>query len=137
VVLVRTAEGDALAAALASILDALPPVALATIAAKLRPHLLGAGEGDPWLDHTLWPFPRRKALRLALSGAFEVRKVGRRWLARRSAIDAFIVGHAPTARPSALPANDAGPVDELAALRRELHLAPVDAPRARRARGGR
>jgi hypothetical protein len=139
VAVVRRAEGDALAAALTAALKSPSAAPLLRVVVDVLRPLLGAGVVDPWIGHEEWPFSRRRALRLAREGAFEVRLVGRRYLCRRSALDAFIEAHAGVARSAPVPANDAAEVDELdelAALRRELKLEPVAAP-ARRARGGR
>jgi hypothetical protein len=61
--------------------------------------------GDPWVDQNESPLGRREHCRLARDGAFPARKVGKRWLARRSALDAFIEAH-PTAKADGAPAND-------------------------------
>lgn len=70
---------------------------------------LAAREGvdaDPWVPHPRWPWSRRKARELAASGAIKgVRKVGKDWLARQSALDAFIEEHGVEV-PAHAPAND-------------------------------
>jgi hypothetical protein len=107
---------------------------------------LAAREGqdaDPWIPHPRWPWSRRKARQLAASGAIKgVRKVGKDWLARQSAIDAFIEEHGVEV-PASMPANDGAPAGDMEAdvdrVLSELGLERVASalPRAADARKGR
>jgi hypothetical protein len=55
----------------------------------------GTGEADPWIPHPRWPCAsRRAAVALARSGALPgVRKLGKVFVVRRSALDAYIDAH--------------------------------------------
>jgi len=95
---------------------------------------------DPWLDQRTSPLGTRAHCRACASGAVKgARKVGRKWLARASAIDAYITAHGrPATRASSPPANDVEqellPVDDEAAIERELRAVGYTARgRARRA----
>jgi Helix-turn-helix domain len=76
---------------------------------------LGAPDPDPWVPHTRWPWPRRKARELAAAGAIPgARKVGKDWMVRRSVLDAFIEGHPVASAPSPAPtAAETDDVDEV------------------------
>lgn len=74
---------------------------------------IAAARHDDWIDQSHSPLGRREHCRLARAGTLPARKVGRRWLVRRSELDAWIEAHAePTAEPSA-----DGNVDLMAAVR--------------------
>jgi hypothetical protein len=98
-------------------------------------------DADPLVPHDRWTFcsSRRAACELARSGAIEGATLvgqgrGRRWVARRSALDAYVSKHGkPVADHDPKPANDAGPgeVDDLLA---QLRAVPASAPRM--AKGG-
>lgn len=55
---------------------------------------------DDLVDVASLPIPKRAAFNAARSGALRAAKVGRRWLARRSDVEAFIAEQAKTARPA-------------------------------------
>lgn len=63
---------------------------------------------DPWLDQRTSPLGGRLHCRACSSGDVAcARKVGRKWLARASAIDAYITAHGrPASSPASPPAND-------------------------------
>lgn len=63
---------------------------------------------DPWLDQRQSPLGARLHCRACSSGAIAgARKVGRKWLARASAIDAYITQRGrPASSPASPPAND-------------------------------
>ena len=62
------------------------------IAAALAAHAASPVDADPWLPHTSWGLgSRRRCAELARRGAIEgARRAGKLWLARRSAIDAYV-----------------------------------------------
>ncbi|WP_438014897.1 helix-turn-helix domain-containing protein [Sorangium sp. So ce315] len=65
------------------------------------------GDGDPWVSQEDSPLGRREHCKLARSGALPGRKVGKRWLVRRSELDAYIEAHGATPKPAeAEPAGD-------------------------------
>lgn len=93
---------------------------------------------DDWVDQTTSPLDRKRHCKLAKAQAFPAHKEGRRWLARRSDIDAYIEAcgsdSTPAARPLAIPAtrpaNDAhegDPSVEAALAEVGLELAPMPA----------
>jgi len=55
---------------------------------------------DEWIPHTAWPVGgRKRAARLASSGAISAHRVGRTWMALRSDVDAWIAAQpAPAPR---------------------------------------
>lgn len=57
------------------------------------------GDGDAWISQEDSPLGRREHCRLARSGALPGRKVGKRWLVRRSELDAYIEAHGAKAKP--------------------------------------
>lgn len=54
-------------------------------------------EGDPLLPHTAWPFGSRRKNRMVAPKVEGARKVGRIWIARQSAIEAYVRTHGLTA----------------------------------------
>lgn len=100
----------------------------AAVLAALASTATGRAEdaGDPWLDQRQSPLGTRAHCRACSSGRIEgARFVGRKWLAKASAIDAYITAHGrPATRASSPPANDVErlllPVDDEAAIEREL-----------------
>lgn len=94
--------------------------------------------GDRWLNQSESPLGKRAHCRACSSGQIEgARFVGRKWLAKASAIDAYITAHGRPATPaSSPPANDVEqellPDDE-ADIERELRAVGLTARRRRRA----
>ena len=71
------------------------------------------GDADPWVDQVASPLGRRAHCRACREGRIEgARKVGKRWLVRRSALDAHVqaIGRAPHiedgAPASGIPGHD-------------------------------
>ena len=79
-------------------LDSRLASALAVFAQLLAPFLMaelgrakdtGSSNDDGWLDQRSSPLGRRAHCTLARSGVLPARKVGRRWLVRRTDLDAI------------------------------------------------
>lgn len=89
----------------------------------------GGAEGDPWIPHPRWPCSsRRAAVVLARSGALAgVRKVGRLFLVRQSALDAYVEAEHQKASAE----EEAPPEDDFT---KAMHKAGLQ---KRAARGGR
>ncbi len=106
------------------------------LAPLLAAELSTTMEGDPWIDQYASPLGKRLHCELARSHAFDARRVGRRWLARRSALDAYILAQRPAALPAPPPANDLSPEGDndrgVCAVLAEVGL--VALPRAARGR---
>jgi hypothetical protein len=86
----------------AALLEALLKLVAIEVTPLVRAALDAQANDDPWLDHCLWPFTRRTSLRLARAGTIEgVRRSGRKYFARRSAIDAYLEGQPAPATPTA------------------------------------
>lgn len=118
---------------------ALAPLAkllAAALAPMVAAELAHAVDRDPWVAHPDWPFSRRKSLRLARANEIAgVRRDGRTYFARRSAIDQYLDARPVVAQVLSddPPRDDDGPTQEelLASWGHEL------APGARRrGRGG-
>ena len=98
-----------------------------------------------WVPHTAWPFgTRRRNAEIAKSGAIEgVRQIGqgkgRLYLARRSALEAYIDANTAPIEPRDVPANDQDDPDDPAELLAAMGFepAPSSAPRRRTGRGSR
>ena len=101
---------DAGSAALDALAEALLPRLLSRLAAERQDAKL--------VDvAAVVPLPRRTVYRACRAGRIEgARRVGRRWLAARAAVDAWVRSCGPRAVPS--PNDDAA--DDLAPLRRAL-----------------
>lgn len=89
-------------------------VALIKLFPEVREALAGKHQGDddadPWIDQEASPLGRRAHCRACASGCIPgARKVRRKWLARQSAIDAYIAENGTAAIPRSpdnAPAND-------------------------------
>lgn len=95
----------AIAAALAPLVDLLLPALRARIDGENG--AAAKGPAVDWLDQRSSPLGRRAHCRACASGDIPgARKVGRRWLARRSDLDAYIAAHG---RPADAPAGATTP----------------------------
>ena len=97
-----------------------------------------ASDAEGWLDQSSSPLGRRTHCALARRGVLPARKVGRRWLVRKTDLEAFIAEHGRA--PDAPADPEAEALDEDAAVRAiaaecgmEL-AAPVRAGLAKKAR---
>ncbi len=68
---------------------------------------LGAIESDPWIDQDASPLGRKLHCRLVRGGELDGRKVGRKVLVRRSALDRFVDAHPIAAAPAPRAETDA------------------------------
>ena len=126
------ASHPAIRAALAPLVELLLPVLREALAGELAAELRGAGE---WIDQEASPLGRRAHCRACASGALPgARKVGRRWMVQRSAVDAYIAAHGrPAEAPPTVassPANDTAPTR--AEVEAELRAAGMTGARAER-----
>jgi hypothetical protein len=96
---------------LATALATLARVFAPFVAAELREATSGQ-DAEPWLDQTCSPLGRRLHCALARSGALPARKMGRRWLVRRTDIDAYILKHGRAAEPAAPSTETDGDIDQ-------------------------
>lgn len=130
------AAHPAIVAALAPLVELLLPA----LRARLASEDAAKGAAGDWLDQRTSPLGRRAHCRACASGAItDARRVGRRWLARRSDLDAYIAAHGrPAAAPreqapaESSPANDTGAPT---AAEIEAELRPLGVTTRRRARG--
>lgn len=120
-----------------------PRVLLARILAPFIAEELRHSPADDWIDQTNSPLGRRRHCELARNEAFPAHKEGRRWRARRTDVDAYIIASRTrrTTHAAALPrpANNARASDLADPAVRDV-LAEVGlelAPRAQRSRRGR
>lgn len=91
--------GNSLERALGEFLDREVP-------RRMRAVLGDADVGADWIDQSRSPLGRRTHLSLARAGAFPSRRVGKKVLARRRDLDAYILAHPSAERAPA--ANDEG-----------------------------
>lgn len=67
---------------------------------------LAAAHAEPQADpselveHERWPFSRRVACKLARSGAIKAKRSGKRWIATRAALDAYLASCPGAAKPA-------------------------------------
>ena len=93
---------------------------------------------DGWVDQRCSPLGRRLHCSLARRGALPARKLGRRWLVKRTVLEAYIAEHGKAAEPPASPEVSETDYDENAV--RELlatcgqHLAASSSQAAKKAR---
>ena len=76
----------------------LAPLLAPMVARELRGKATEDDTADRWVDQASSPLGRRAHCRACAAGKIEgARKVGKKWLARRSALDAYVqaVGRAP------------------------------------------
>ena len=95
--------------------EATIAAALLPLARLLAPFVaaeLAGSDGEDWIDQHASPLGRRRHCELARSDAFPARRVGRRWLARRADVDAYIEAQRTGAALDVRPANDRDALDE-------------------------
>ncbi len=72
----------------------LAPLLAPMVAKELRSKATEDDTADPWVDQTHSPLGRRAHCRACSAGKIEgARKLGKKWLARRSALDAYVQAH--------------------------------------------
>lgn len=75
-------------------LHALVVLLAPMVAKELRSKATEDDTADPWVDQTGSPLGRRAHCRACSAGKIEgARKVGKKWLSRRSALDAYVQAH--------------------------------------------
>ena len=115
---------------LQSALTALARV-IAPVLARAVVDELTAGDDADWIDQAASPLGARRHCRLIRDGAIAGMRAGRRWIARRADIDAYIERQSKRRRSNAS--------DDTADLARELGLRIVPgaggSPAAARAQG--
>ncbi|MFO0591876.1 MAG: helix-turn-helix domain-containing protein [Polyangiaceae bacterium] len=103
--------------------------------------LARAPQNDPedgWVDQPCSPLGRRLHCSLARRGALPARKLGRRWLVKRTVVEAYIAEHGKAAEPT--PSPDVGESDYDENAVRELlatcgqHLSGSSSQSAKKAR---
>lgn len=96
---------DAIGRALRALLVLLAPLLAPMVARELRGRTT-EDDADPWVDQACSPLGRRAHCRACAAGKIEgARKVGKRWLARRSALDAYVQAHGRAPRVEDAPAS--------------------------------
>jgi hypothetical protein len=127
---------------LAALVAVLAPALRELVRAEVRAALPGAARDDELIPHVSWPTGRSRRGNAALgrSGAIAgATRVGKTWLASRSAIAAWIAQHG--APPPPVVAPEGGGIDlaaealAIAANRRPRRAADDAPPSGRRARG--
>lgn len=96
---------DHVAAALRPLAKLLLPLLREELAAEQA----AAPEPDTWVDQASSPLGRRAHCRACSAGDIEAHKVGKKWLARRSAVDAYVTKFGLVPKVTAVEKRD--PVD--------------------------
>ncbi|MFO0593585.1 MAG: helix-turn-helix domain-containing protein [Polyangiaceae bacterium] len=76
------------------------------LAPFLAPALARVAQNEPeddWMDQGCSPLGRRLHCSLARRGALPARKLGRRWLVKRTVVEAYIAEHGKAAEPPPSP----------------------------------
>lgn len=95
-----TTDDHNLASVLRRLGTFLAPILAPHVAKELRKQTQD-DLGDPWIDQTNSPLGRRAHCRACKEGKIEgARKVQKKWLARKSAVDAYVEKHGGAASPT-------------------------------------
>ncbi len=103
---------------LAAALDVLARALAPAVARAVVDELAAGRPGDHWVDQTTSPLGARRHGRLIREGALPGVQAGRRWLAKREDVYAYLEASSKRARKSA-------PSDDPSDLARELGLRVV------------